>query len=127
LQLTCSQPFSACSCFGLSFICLHKPQGQEPDPHSHPWAQWVMLSSDRPWCSSPAFHRAFFPESHIYRHPPARLPLPVPRRSREEKQLRSRLWRLEGAAWSPAHLSHSAWMVLVTAQNQNQALRPRAG
>ncbi|XP_063004146.1 uncharacterized protein LOC134414061 isoform X2 [Melospiza melodia melodia] len=100
LQLTYSQPFSPCSCFELCFIRLHKPQGQEPD---------------RP------------PPPLDTRHSPAGLPLPIPRRSREEKQLRSRLWKLDGAAWSPAHLSHSAWMELLTTQNQNQALRPRAG
>ncbi|XP_039588717.1 uncharacterized protein LOC120513383 isoform X3 [Passer montanus] len=36
LQLTCSQPFGPCSCFGLSFIRLCKPQGQEPDPPRPP-------------------------------------------------------------------------------------------
>ncbi|NXF26787.1 TRPC2 protein, partial [Rhodinocichla rosea] len=115
LQLTCSQSFSPCSCFGLSFICLHKPQGQEPDPPQPPLDTEDAELSDRAWCSSPAFHRTFFPESCITW------------RSREEKQLRSRLWKLEGDAWNPAHLSHSAWMELLTAQNQNQALRPRAG
>nr|XP_054510393.1 protein XNDC1N [Agelaius phoeniceus] len=39
VQLTCSQLFSPCSCFGLSFICLHKPRGQEPDPPQPPWTQ----------------------------------------------------------------------------------------
>ncbi|NXV67422.1 TRPC2 protein, partial [Molothrus ater] len=111
LQLTCSQPFRPCSCFGLSFIRLHKPRGQEPDPPQPPQTQWEDAElSDRPWCSSSAFHRAFFPESRIY-----------------EKQLRRHLWKLEGAAWSSAHLSHCAWMELLTAQNQNQAPRPRAG
>ena len=56
---------------------------------------------------------------------PARLTLPILRRSREEEQLKSCLWKLEGATWSPAHLSRSAQMVLLAAQNQ--ALRPRAG
>ncbi|NWW63112.1 XRCC1 protein, partial [Ifrita kowaldi] len=42
--------------------------------------------------------------------------------SREEEQLRSRLWKLEAAAWSPAHLSRSARMVLLAVRNQ--ALRP---
>ncbi|XP_039588719.1 uncharacterized protein LOC120513383 isoform X4 [Passer montanus] len=42
---------------------------------------------------------------------------PWTQRSREEKQLRTCQWKLEGAAWSPTHLSHSVWMVL----------RPRAG
>lgn len=64
------------------------------------------------------------PSSHQL-SPPVRLTLPFPRRSREEEELRSRLWKLEAAAWSPAHLSRSARMVLLAARNQ--ALRPRAG
>ncbi|NXI05645.1 TRPC2 protein, partial [Pachycephala philippinensis] len=106
--LTRSQPFSPCSCFGLSFICLHTPQEQEsPWPSLH--TEDAELS-DRPWCSSPAFHWTFFPEPCL--------------RSREEEQLRSRLWKLEAAVWSPAHLSCSAGMVLLAVWNQ--ALRPRA-
>lgn len=31
VRLTCSQPFSPCSHFGLSFIRLRTPQEQEPD------------------------------------------------------------------------------------------------
>ncbi|XP_039912862.1 protein XNDC1N isoform X2 [Hirundo rustica] len=111
VRLTCSQPFSPCSRFGLSFIRLRTPQEPEPDlPRPPPDAEDAELS-DRPWCSSPAFHRTFFPEPCL--------------RSREEEQLRSRLWKLEGAAWSPAHLSRSAQMVLSAARNQE--LRPRAG
>ncbi|NWT76801.1 TRPC2 protein, partial [Prunella himalayana] len=109
LQLTCSQPFSPCSHFGLSFIQLRKPQGQEPDPLRPP-LNTVVASLD--------------PSSHQL-CPPARLTFPIPRRAREEKQLRSCLWKLEGAAWSLAHLSRSARMALLAAQNQ--ALRPRAG
>ncbi|NXC02223.1 XRCC1 protein, partial [Orthonyx spaldingii] len=93
VRLTCSQPFSLRSRFGLSFIRLRTPQEQEPDCH--------QLS------------------------PPARLMLPIPRRSREEEQLRSRLWKLGGAAWSPAHPSRSARMVLSAVRNQ--ALRAGAG
>ncbi|NWV25929.1 XRCC1 protein, partial [Origma solitaria] len=96
VRLTCSQPFSPRSRFGLSFIRLRTPQEQEPEPPQPPLGP---LS-------------------------PLRLTFPVPRRSREEEQLRSRLGKLEGAAWSPAHLSRSAQMVLSAARNQ--ALRPRA-
>lgn len=56
--------------------------------------------------------------------PLVRLTLPIPRRSKEEEQLRSHLWKLEGAACSPGQLSRSARMVLLAARNQ--ALRPRA-
>ncbi|NXY58561.1 TRPC2 protein, partial [Callaeas wilsoni] len=111
MWLTCSQPFSLCSCFGLSFICLHTPQEQEPDPPRPPLDAEDAELSDRPWCSSPAFHWPFFPEPCL--------------RSREEEQLSCCLWKLEGAAWSLAHLSRSARMVLLAAWNQ--ALRPRAG
>ncbi|NWZ69542.1 TRPC2 protein, partial [Acrocephalus arundinaceus] len=113
VRLTCSQPFSLCSRFGLSFIRLHTPQEQEPDPPQPPLDTEDAKLSDRPWCSSPAFHQFFFLLSHACK------------RSREEEQLRSCLWKLEGAAWSPAHLSRSAQMVLLAARNQ--VLRPRAG
>ncbi|NWT83234.1 XRCC1 protein, partial [Lanius ludovicianus] len=93
VRLTCSQPFSPCSRFGLSFIRLRTPQEQEPEP-PQPSLDAVGVSL-------------------------------TPMRSREEEQLRSRLWKLEAAAWSPAHLSRSARMVLLAARNQ--ALRPRAG
>ncbi|NXK69227.1 XRCC1 protein, partial [Sylvietta virens] len=95
VRLTCSQPFSPCSRFGLSFIRLRTPQEQEPDP------------------PRPSLDALF---------PPVSLTLPIPRRSREEEQLRSCLGKLEGEAWSPAHLSRSARMVLLAARNQ--ALRP---
>lgn len=36
VRLTCSQPFSPCSRFGLSFIRLRTPQEQEPDPPRSP-------------------------------------------------------------------------------------------
>ncbi|NXP17090.1 XRCC1 protein, partial [Scytalopus superciliaris] len=92
LRLTCSQPFSPRSPFGLSFIRLRTPQEQEPEP-------------PRPL---PGLVRA----SH------------TSVRSREE-QLRSRVWQLEGGAWSPAHLSRPAQMVLLAVQKQ--ALKPRSG
>ncbi|NXU45641.1 TRPC2 protein, partial [Drymodes brunneopygia] len=113
VRLTCSQPFNPCSCFGISFIRLCTPEEQEPEAPQAPLdtAGEVAELSDRPWCSSPAFQRTFFPEPCL--------------RSREEEQLRSRLWKLEGAAWSTAHPSRSARMVLLAARNQ--ALRPRAG
>ncbi|NWS87158.1 XRCC1 protein, partial [Toxostoma redivivum] len=93
VRLTCSQPFSPCSRFGLSFIRLRTPQEQEPDPPRPP-LDTVGVS-----------HTSL--------------------RSKEEEQLKSCLWKLEGAAWSPARLSRSAQMVLLAARNQ--ALRPRAG
>ncbi|NXD92216.1 XRCC1 protein, partial [Chaetorhynchus papuensis] len=92
VRLTCSQPFSPCSRFGLSFIRLRTPQEQEPE-------------SPRPSLDAVGVS-----------------PTSI---SREEEQLRSRLWKLEAAAWSPAHLSRSARMVLLAARNQT--LRPRAG
>lgn len=36
VRLTCSQPFSPCSRFGLSFVRLRTPQEQEPDPPRPP-------------------------------------------------------------------------------------------
>ncbi|XP_032909412.1 putative short transient receptor potential channel 2-like protein [Catharus ustulatus] len=111
VRLTCSQPFSPCSRFGLSFIRLRTPQEQEPDPPRPPLDTEIAKLSDTPWCSSPAFRQTSLPEPCL--------------RSREEEQLKSCLWKLEGAAWSPTHLSRSAQMVLLAAQNQ--ALRPRAG
>ncbi|NXA13151.1 XRCC1 protein, partial [Sapayoa aenigma] len=98
LRLTCSQPFSPRSRFGLSFIRLRTPQEQQPDP---PRPLPRLLS------------------------PPGSLTLLVPRISREEEQLRKCLWQLEGAACSPAHLSRPARMVLSAAQSR--LLRPRAG
>ncbi|XP_056359285.1 protein XNDC1N isoform X2 [Oenanthe melanoleuca] len=106
VRLTCSQPFSPCSRFGLSFIRLRTPQEQEPDPPRPPLDAEDAELSDRPCCSSPAFDQTSFPEPCL--------------RSREEQQLRSCLGKLEGAAWS-----RSARMVLLAARNQ--ALRPRAG
>ncbi|NWH95375.1 TRPC2 protein, partial [Aegithalos caudatus] len=111
VRITCSQPFSPCSRFGLSFIRLRTPQQQEPDPPRPALDAEEAELSDRPWCSSPASHQTFSPEPCL--------------RSREEEQLRSRLWKLEGAPWSQASLGRSAQMVLLAARNQ--ALRPRAG
>ncbi|NXG10825.1 XRCC1 protein, partial [Sakesphorus luctuosus] len=87
LRLTCSQPFSPRSHFGLSFIRLRTPPEQEPEP---PLPGLVGASHT----------------------------------SVEEEQLRSRLWQLEGGAWSPACLSRPAQMVLLAVQSR--ALRPRA-
>ncbi|XP_066196682.1 protein XNDC1N [Sylvia atricapilla] len=105
VRLTCSQPFSPCSRFGLSFIRLRTPQEQEPDPPQPPLGTEDAELSDRPWCSSPASQQTSFPEPSS--------------RSREEEKLRSCLWKLEGAAWS-----RSGRMLLLAARNQ--ALRPRA-
>lgn len=104
---------------GLSFLnhAFMWPDMVHPTlpPHSVAWSPLRCFLGPQ----SPSSHQLCSP---------ARLTLPIPRRSREEKQLRSHLWKLEGAAWSPAHLSHSAWMVLLTGQNQNQiqVLRARA-
>ncbi|NXP42081.1 XRCC1 protein, partial [Leiothrix lutea] len=100
VRLTCSQPFNPCSRFGLSFIRLRTPQEQEPDPPRPP------LGTVAPTSLVPLL----------------RLTLPIPRRSKEEEQLRNHLWKLEGAARSPAHPSRSARMVLLAAWKQ--ALRP---
>ncbi|NXY32025.1 XRCC1 protein, partial [Pomatorhinus ruficollis] len=97
VRLTCSQPFNPYSRFGLSFIRLRTPQEQEPDP------------------PRPPLHTVGVSHTSM-------LTLSIPRRSKEEEQLRSQLWKLEGAARSPAHLGRSARMVLLAARNQ--ALRP---
>ncbi|XP_032534655.1 putative short transient receptor potential channel 2-like protein [Chiroxiphia lanceolata] len=108
LRLTCSQPFSPRSRFGLSFIRLRTPQEQEPEPPRPPLGLEDAEPSDSPWCSSPDFHQTFFPKPHS--------------RSSAEEQLRSRLWQLEGGAGSPACLSRPARMVLLAARGR--ALRP---
>ncbi|NXR35071.1 TRPC2 protein, partial [Zosterops hypoxanthus] len=110
VRLTCSQPFNPCSRFGLSFIRLRTPQEQEPDPPGPLLDTEDAELSDRSWCSSPASHQTLSPKPSL--------------RSKEEEQLRSHLWKLEGAACSPGQLSRSARMVLLAARNQ--ALRPRA-
>lgn len=43
VRLTCSQPFSPCSRFGLSFIRLRTPQEQEPE-HPRPSLDAVGVS-----------------------------------------------------------------------------------
>ncbi|XP_050187284.1 protein XNDC1N isoform X2 [Myiozetetes cayanensis] len=108
LRLTCSQPFSPCSHFGLSFIRLRTPQEHEPGPPQPPLGLEDAEPSDSPWCSNPDFHQMFFPKPHL--------------RSSAEEQLRSRLWQLEGGAGSPAYLSRSARMVLSAVRSR--ALRP---
>ncbi|NXU95408.1 TRPC2 protein, partial [Xiphorhynchus elegans] len=110
LRLTCSQPFSPHSHFGLSFIRLRTPQEQEAEPPRLLPGLKDAKPSDSHWCSSPDFHQTSFPKLCL--------------RSREE-QLRSRLWRLEEGAWSPTYLSHPGQMVLLAVQSR--ALRPRAG
>ncbi|XP_072707128.1 protein XNDC1N isoform X1 [Ciconia boyciana] len=112
LRLTCSQPFSRHSQFGLSFIRVRTPLDPEhprPPPPS-PQGLEDAEPADGPWRSSPAFCQAFFPEPRSS--------------SREEEQLKSRLRQLEPGAWSPARLSRPARMVLSAAQSR--ALRPRA-
>uniref|UniRef100_A0A8D0FUG8 DNA-repair protein Xrcc1 N-terminal domain-containing protein n=1 Tax=Strix occidentalis caurina TaxID=311401 RepID=A0A8D0FUG8_STROC len=61
LRLTCSQPFSKHSQFGLSFIRVRTPL----DPQ-HPQPPQQGLPVDSPWRASPAFCRTFFPESHSF-------------------------------------------------------------
>ncbi|XP_054669108.1 protein XNDC1N isoform X1 [Grus americana] len=111
LRLTCSQPFSKHSQFGLSFIRVRTPLDPEPPPPPPPSQQGLEDAepTDGPWRSSPAFCQTFFPEP--------------PSSSREEEQLKSRLQQLEPGAWSPAHLSRPAQMVLSAARSR--ALRPR--
>ncbi|XP_064498420.1 protein XNDC1N isoform X2 [Pseudopipra pipra] len=112
LRLTCSQPFSPHSRFGLSFIRLRTPQEQEPEPPRPPLGPRglepleVPPRSPEPWLA-----------------PPANLTLPVPRRPSAEEQLRSRLWQLEGGAGSPACLSRPARLVLLAARSR----APRPG
>ncbi|KAM6099806.1 protein XNDC1N isoform 2-T3 [Theristicus caerulescens] len=111
LRLTCSQPFSKHSQFGLSFIRVRTPLDPE-DPQPPPQRGLEEAEpADGPWRSSPAFCRTFFPEPCSS--------------SREEEQLKSRLQQLEPGAWSPARLSRPAQMVLSAARSR--ALRPRAG
>ncbi|NXL04464.1 TRPC2 protein, partial [Mesembrinibis cayennensis] len=100
LRLTCSQPFSKHSQFGLSFIRVRTPLDPE-DPQPPPQRGLVGAShASSPW-------------------------EPAGRSSREEEQLKSRLQQLEPGAWSPARLSRPAQMVLSAARSR--ALRPRAG
>ncbi|XP_009462452.1 PREDICTED: DNA repair protein XRCC1 [Nipponia nippon] len=118
LRLTCSQPFSKHSQFGLSFIRVRTPLDPE-DPQPPLPSQRGLVGASReaaeptdvPWRSSPAFCRTFFPEPRSS--------------SREEEQLKSRLQQLEPGAWSPTRLSRPAQMVLLAARSR--ALRPRAG
>ncbi|NXI50004.1 TRPC2 protein, partial [Chloroceryle aenea] len=99
LRLTCSQPFSRHSQFGLSFLCVRTPL----DPPS-PW----------PLCSQ-------FPMGLTSSRAD---PLSVSRSSQEE-QLKIRLQQLEPGARSPSCLSRPAQMVLLAARSR--ALRPRTG
>ncbi|XP_042648413.1 putative short transient receptor potential channel 2-like protein isoform X2 [Tyto alba] len=108
LRLTCSQPFSKHGQFGLSFLRVRTPL----DPQSSQSPQQSLEDAeptDGAWRSSPAFYRTFFPEPRSS--------------SREEEELKSRLLQLEPSAWSPAHLSRPARMVLSAARSR--ALRPK--
>ncbi|XP_074672697.1 protein XNDC1N isoform X2 [Strix aluco] len=110
LRLTCSQPFSKHSQFGLSFIRVRTPlDPQHPQPPQQGLEDAEPV--DSPWHASPAFCRTFFPESHSS--------------SREEEQLKSRLQQLEPGAQSPARLSRPARMVLSAARSR--ASRPKTG
>ncbi|XP_040439169.1 putative short transient receptor potential channel 2-like protein isoform X3 [Falco naumanni] len=112
LRLTCSQPFSKHSHFGLSFIhvrTLLDPEDIQPPPPSQQSLE-DPEPADSPWRSSPAFCWTFFPNPCSS--------------SREEEQLKSRLQQLEPAACSPACLSRPAQMVLSAVWSQ--ALRHRA-
>ncbi|XP_056185128.1 protein XNDC1N [Falco biarmicus] len=112
LRLTCSQPFSKHSQFGLSFIrvrTLLDPEDIQPPPPSQQSLE-DPEPADSPWRSSPAFCWTFFPNPCSS--------------SREEEQLKSRLQQLEPAACSPACLSQPAQMVLSAVRSQ--ALRHRA-
>ncbi|XP_050770342.1 short transient receptor potential channel 2-like [Gymnogyps californianus] len=111
LRLTCSQPFSKRSQFGLSFVRVRTPlDPQHPQPPSQQGLEDAE-PADGPRCTNPALCRTFFPEPRSS--------------SREEEQLKSRLRQLEPAASSPARLSRPARMVLSAARSR--ALRPRAG
>ncbi|NXJ57881.1 TRPC2 protein, partial [Spizaetus tyrannus] len=104
LRLTCSQPFSKHSQFGLSFIRVRTPLDPEHPQPPPPSQQGLVGASYPSACSSPW-------ES-------------AGRSSREEEQLKSRLQQLEPTAWSPARLSRPAQMVLSAVRSW--ALRPRA-
>ncbi|NXE16750.1 TRPC2 protein, partial [Lophotis ruficrista] len=85
LRLTCSQPFSKHSQFGLSFIRVRMP----PEPeHTCP----APVLSPGAGADGPS----------------------VCRSSREEEQLKSRLQQLEPGARSPARLSRPARMAMVS-------------
>ncbi|NWH46999.1 TRPC2 protein, partial [Fregata magnificens] len=88
LRLTCSQPFSKHSQFGLSFIRVRTPLDPE-HPQPPPPSQRGLVGASRASLSS-----------------------------REEEQLKSRLRQLEPAAWTPARLSRPAQMVLSAARSR---------
>ncbi|NXA20300.1 TRPC2 protein, partial [Ibidorhyncha struthersii] len=107
LRLTCSQPFSKHSQFGLSFVRVR-----------------TSLDAEHPQPPPPSQQRWLLP---TFRLPPpcGADDLSASRSSREEEQLKSRLQQLEPAAWSPACLSRPARMVLSAARSR--ASRPRTG
>ncbi|NXW54903.1 XRCC1 protein, partial [Eurystomus gularis] len=105
LRLTCSQPFSRHSQFGLSFLRIRTPldlpqhspslqQGPVACQLSTPMGPMISGTDD----------------------------LSASRSSREEEQLKSRLQQLEPGPWSPSCLSRPARMVLSAARSR--ALRP---
>lgn len=109
LRLTCSQPFRHRGQFGLCFIRVRTPLDPEL---CHPAVENAELKGS-PQLSGPA-SSCQIPSAE------ARLS------SREEEQLKSSLQQLEPSAachaWSPAHLSRPARMVLSAAQSR--AVRP---
>ncbi|NXO54398.1 TRPC2 protein, partial [Aramus guarauna] len=97
LRLTCSQPFSKHSQFGLSFIRVRTPLDPEHPPPPPPSQRGLVGAS----------------------HTSAS--------SREEEQLKSRLQQLEPGACSPARLSRPAQMVLSAARSRALRPRTGAG
>ncbi|NXG70708.1 TRPC2 protein, partial [Baryphthengus martii] len=96
LRLTCSQPFSRRSQFGLSFLRVRTPLDAPQHPQRPPPSQQGQVGTDT---------------------------FSVSRSSREEEQLKSHLRQLEPGSWSPSCLSRPARMVLSAARSR--ALRPR--
>ncbi|XP_010724907.1 DNA repair protein XRCC1 isoform X2 [Meleagris gallopavo] len=112
LRLTCSQPFCHHGQFGLCFIRVRTPLDPEL---CHPAAEDAELTGSSQH-SSPA---------SLCRIPSAEARLS----SQEEEQLKSSLQQLEPSAashaWSPAHLSRPARMVLSAAQSRVVRPPPR--
>ncbi|NXQ98691.1 TRPC2 protein, partial [Sagittarius serpentarius] len=97
LRLTCSQPFSKHSQFGLSFIRVRTP-----------------LDPEHPQPPAPSQHGL------VGAAPPSAS-------SREEEQLKSHLQQLEPTACSPARLSRPARMVLSAARSRASRPRASTG
>uniref|UniRef100_A0A8B9YZP8 DNA-repair protein Xrcc1 N-terminal domain-containing protein n=1 Tax=Buteo japonicus TaxID=224669 RepID=A0A8B9YZP8_9AVES len=118
LRLTCSQPFSKHSQFGLSFIRVRTPLDSEhpqPPPPSQPGAT-SRCCLQAPGCLEPRL-----PPTCLLAPPCGADGLSVSRSSREEEQLKSRLQQLEPTAWSPARLSRPAQMVLSAVRSRAAA------